>query len=388
MKRGSEAAAVDPGGALQELIGLPRRGENPYVREWKERGGKVFGYVCCYVPEEVLFANPADILPIRMGAAGCRTTSQADVCLHKFTCGFARCLLELGLSGEYAFLDGIVMSNGCDQVRRTYEYWRDEVKPPFMTMVAVPHSQEGEPRAAWYRDEVRRLIDDVGVRFGSLPSEASLRRSIRIYNRYRDLILELYRLRSAGKPKLSGSEAMKIAQAGFAMPKDAFNEKLEAAIGELEARPGIANARARIMLAGSYMDDTFLIDIIESTGAVVVADNLCGGRRYVEGKVEENGDPLAAIAQRYLGKMSCPRMVGSFGTRVEYTKSLAAEAKVDGVIFQRLPFCDNHSVENLMEGAVLRKAGIPIMDLEREYIAADEGRLKTRVQAFLEKIGR
>jgi benzoyl-CoA reductase/2-hydroxyglutaryl-CoA dehydratase subunit BcrC/BadD/HgdB len=385
---GNEAVADRKSSALQELTSLPRRGENPYIRAWKEGGGKVFGYVCCYVPEEVLHANPADILPIRMGAAGCGVTGDADVCMHKFTCGFSRGLLELGLTGEYGFLDGIVMSNGCDQIRRTYEYWRDEVKPPFITMVAVPHSTEGDKRAEWYLDEVRKLIDDVGVRFGFLPSEESLRKSIKTYNRYRELMLELYRLRSTTDPKLTGSEAMKIAQAGFAMPKDVFNRKLEEAIEEIGERPGIKDCRARIMLAGSYLDDTFLIDLIESTGAVVVADNLCTGRRYVEGMVDENAEPVAAIAERYFRKMACPRMVGSFRKRVEFTKKLAEDAKVDGVIFQRLPFCDNHSVENLMESPVLQQAGIPTIDLEREYIAADEGRLKTRVQAFLEKIGK
>ena len=169
---------------------------------------------------------------------------------------------------------------------------------------------------------------------------------------------------------------------------DVSRGQLEEAIREIRRRPGIKDCRARIMLAGSYMDDTFLIDIIESTGAVVVADNLCTGRRYVEGMVDEDAEPVAAIAERYHQKMSCPRMVGSFPKRVEYTRKLAEDAKVDGVIFQRLPFCDNHSVENLMESPALQQAGFPTIDLEREYLAADEGRLKTRVQAFLEKIGK
>lgn len=388
MKAGSAAIAGKKSSALEELTCLPRRGENPYIREWKERGGKVFGFVCSYVPEEVLYADPVDILPIRMGAAGCEATDEADVCLPKFMCSFSKCLLQLGLTGEYGFLDGMVVTNACDQIRRTYEYWRDEVKLPFITMVAVPHCMDGKERAEWYYSEVKKLVDDVGTRYGFLPSEESLRKSIRTYNRYRELMLELYRLRMADDPGLTGSEAMKIAQAGSSMPKDVFNEKLEEALVEIQRQPGIKNARARIMIAGSYLDDTFLIDIVESAGAVVVTDNLCTGRRYVEGMVDEKAEPVAAIAERYFRKMSCPRMIGSFRERVEFTRRLATEAKVDGVIFQRLPFCDNHSVENLMESQVLQKAGIPTIDLEREYIAADEGRMKTRVQAFLEKIGK
>ena len=36
-----------------------------YAQNWKEEtGGKVMGYFCTYVPEEILYA--ADILPVRI----------------------------------------------------------------------------------------------------------------------------------------------------------------------------------------------------------------------------------------------------------------------------------------------------------------------------------
>jgi len=388
MKTGTAATSVSISNALDELTRLPMKGENPYIREWKQRGGKVFGYVCDYVPEEILYADPLTILPIRMGASGCSSTEEADVRMPKYICSYSRCLLQLGLTGEYEFLDGMVMTNACDQIRRSYEYWRDEVRPKFITMVAVPHCVEGKDRARWYYDEIEKLVSDIGTRLGRLPSQASLTRAIKEYNRYRKLMTELYSLRAAEHPLLTGSEAMKIVQAGFNMPKNIFNDKLEAALAEIKQRPGIKNPRARIMIGGSYLDDSRLIDMIESLGAVVVADNLCTGRRYFEGMVEEEGEPLAALARRYFRKESCPRMMESFRSRVEFTKRLARQANVDGVVFQHLSFCDNHSFENSMEIRELQKESIPALDLEREYIASDEGRMKTRLQAFLEKIGK
>jgi len=374
--------------AVEELAGLPLRADNPYINAWKDNGGKVFGYVCSYVPEELLYAQPVGLLPIRMGAVGCETTEDADVCLHKSICSFTRCLLQLGLSGDYGFLDGFVMTDACDQMRRTYEYWRDEVGLDFLTMVTIPHSVEGEQRFAWYLEEIRRLAEAVAERYGSSASDRELADAIVTYNRYRRLMLELYALRTAAAPKLSGAEAMRITRAGFNMPKHAFNERLHEAIGELAARPGIDDYRARIMIGGSYLDDTFLIDIIESTGAVVVTDTLCSGRKYIESMVAEDGDPTEAIARRYFEHTSCPRMIGGFEQRLDFTKRIAAEARVDGIIFHRLPFCDNHSVENTMESRELNKLGIPTLNLESEYLATDEGRIKTRVQAFLEKLGK
>ncbi|MDX9789148.1 MAG: hypothetical protein RBT11_20405, partial [Desulfobacterales bacterium] len=54
---------------LSELIGLSTRMNNPFIRDWKANGGRVFGYMCTYIPEEILFTSKGRILPIRAGAA-------------------------------------------------------------------------------------------------------------------------------------------------------------------------------------------------------------------------------------------------------------------------------------------------------------------------------
>ena len=374
--------------AVEELLNLPLRSDNPYIREWKDNGGKVFGYICTYVPEEVLYAENGKVLPIRAGAAECTSTDKADIYLHRFHCTYPRCLLQLGMEGEYDFLDGFVFMNGCEQLRRVFELWRENVRTPFLGMLSVPHSIESEERFKWYLDDIKKLRDEIATKYGYIPTDKGLRESIKQYNKYRELMGELYSLRALEKPLLSGSEAMKITNAAFSMPKDAFNEKLEIALDEIKQREGISDYRARIMVGGSFMDDTFLIDLIESTGAIVVTDNLCFGRRHIDGLVEEDGDPLVSIAKRYFYHNPCPRMLGTYQDRLEFTKKVAKEANVDGIIFERIPFCDNHGAECQMESEDLEKEGIPTLILEREYIASDEGRLKTRVQAFLERIGK
>jgi benzoyl-CoA reductase/2-hydroxyglutaryl-CoA dehydratase subunit BcrC/BadD/HgdB len=199
---------------------------------------------------------------------------------------------------------------------------------------------------------------------------------------------ELYTLRTRENPPLSGAEAMQITNAAYSMPKKAFNERLEIALEELKGREGISDYRARIMVCGSYMDDTFLIGLIEDTGALVVTDNLCFGRRHIEGLVEDNGDPLVAIAKRYFHHNPCPRMLGTYKQRLEFTKNIAAEAGVDGIIFQSIPFCDTHGAESPMQASDLEEIDMPTLILDREYIPSDQGRLKTRIQAFLEKMGK
>ncbi len=385
--------AIKEKSALEELLTLPRRGDNPYIQDWKDNGGKVFAYVCSYVPEEIIYAvkgvAKTRYLPVRLGATGCTNTEDADIDLSRCLCSFARSTLQMGLDGEYSYLDGLVYSSSCEQMRRSFEYWRDKLHPDFLEMISVPRTTDTEAHLEWYIEEVNNVRIKFGQKYGLLSSKAALNETIELYNHYRELMLELYQLRSGNKPKLTGTEATKIALAGFNMPKEIFNEKLTAVIQELKERPGITDYRARVLLAGSPVDDPALLEIIEGTGAIVVTDTLCTGRKYVEGMVEEGtDDPVRAIAKRYFSKETCPRMMDGTDSRVAFVKRMAKEAKVDGVIFQYITFCDNHNIENIIESRALEAEGIPTLTLEREYQPGDVGRLRTRVQAFMERINK
>ncbi len=370
---------------LEELLEVKTGLENPYVRQWKEEGKRIIGYICTYAPEEIIYA--AGMLPYRAGAQGCKATDKADIFLHRFNCTYVRCLLQLGLEGKYDFLDGFCFLNGCEQLRRLYDIWHRKVPTKFVDMLTIPHVIS-ERRFKWYLDDIKKFVEGLSSKFGVTVTKEKLRDAIKVYNETRRLMQELYDLRKKENPPITGSEAMKIAIASFCMPKHIFNEILRKALDQIKEREGIKEYRARIMICGSYMDDTFLIDLIEETGGIVVADNLCFGYRHFEGKVNEVGDPIEEIARRYYWKNPCPRMQGEFDRRLSETIRIAKEAKVDGVIFERIAFCDNHGAESVMEAKFLEKEGIPTLILEREYMPSDRGRLKTRIQAFIERIER
>ena len=84
----------------------------------------------------------------------------------------------------------------------------------------------------------------------------------------------------------------------------------------------------------------------------------------------------------------CPRMYGNYASRWEFLFSTAARAKVDGVVLVHNKFCDIHGVDNVQVRMDLEKRGTPVLQIEKEYGSrSDLGRMKTRVQAFLEQIG-
>jgi benzoyl-CoA reductase/2-hydroxyglutaryl-CoA dehydratase subunit BcrC/BadD/HgdB len=81
-------------------------------------------------------------------------------------------------------------------------------------------------------------------------------------------------------------------------------------------------------------------------------------------------------------------MTGAYPQRLAFLREQIERAGVKGVILQHIKFCDLHGTDNALLKRDLEKDGVPVMELERQYgPLADAGRIRTRVQAFLERIG-
>ena len=74
-----------------------------YARQLKKDSAKkIVGYVCSYVPEEMILAAGAH--PVRLFGAK-ENASLADSHLQSYCCSLARGVLEEGLSGRAECLD-------------------------------------------------------------------------------------------------------------------------------------------------------------------------------------------------------------------------------------------------------------------------------------------
>lgn len=361
------------------------------VKQWKENGGKVVAALCTFVPAEVLYA--ADILPIRFRGIEAEELDVANAYFGPFICSCPKALLQMVCEGRYGFLDGAVITPGCDSMRRLDDCWQkagqdyDGIVPPFFTYLGVPH--KSTPYAIdWFTEELRRFIHNIEKHFRIRITEDKLRQAIRIYNHGRELTYRLQALRIQDVPAISGTDAFAVSIAGTAIPGPAYNQMLESLLSDLEnSQPPPADSGKRLMVLGSVCDDTSLIKLIEDAGSVVVADNLCFGARHTRGLVPETGDPVAALAQWYLGESMCPRMFGGFNQRLAIITDKIEKAKVDGVIMQNIRFCDLHGAENGLFAKRLKQRGVACLELEREYgPLVDKGRIKMRVDAFLERI--
>ena len=134
--------------------------------------------------------------------------------------------------------------------------------------------------------------------------------------------------------------------------------------------------------------------MIENSGANVVMDDICIGARHFWTDVEVGNEPLKNLVNRYLEKVSCPRTfkkrVGSYEDDLEnrfgYLGNFAREFNVNGVIHYVTRYCDTFAFDLPDVREYFKRAGLPILSIEDEYVTTGMARLKTRVQAFVEMI--
>ncbi len=369
--------------ALQTLNQLYGSIPSRYLEDWKGQNKPVVGYVCSYIPREILDA--AGILPYRIGARGCSATSMADAVMSPITCSFARCCLELALKGDYGFLDGLVSMNSCENMRRMCDNWRYKVGTPFFHFISVPY-KSNEDAIEWYREELHMFKKNLEQFFGITITDEKLQNSIRMNNETRRLLKKLYNTRRRKKPPLSGAESQQISVMANSMPIEEYNKLIARLLDEIDSKEGITNKRARLMIIGSCLDDSRYTELIEELGGLVVADASCFGTFSVWDQVQLVGDPLDSIARSYLNRVPCPRMPGKQLVRLNHIKEILDTFEVDGVIFERMVNCNLWGGETMSLVKDFQELDISLLTLDREYIPSGIGQLRTRVQAFLEMI--
>ena len=378
---------MDASKVLNEFESVSGTLLNPYIEEWKHQGKKVLGFNCSYFPEEIVHA--AGILPFRIRGTGCKETSRADAFLSRSNCSFARACLEHLLRGIYDFLDSAIFTYSCDHMCTAHNSWQAQDKLPLLeNIISVPHTITEYGRD-WYREEIGNIKEKISDHFDVPITNDGLKQAIISCNETQRLQKRLSELRRRDAPPITGSQSLSVLVSEGSMPKDEYNRLLGALIKELENHEGVSGYGHRLMLTGSVIDNPAMLKIIEDTGGLVVSDTLCfGARRCFRDPVEDDGDPMDAIADRYYNQILCPRMFDSYPKRFDFSLDLARQANVEGVILQSITNCDLHGIDNVMLKRDFEEKGIPALVLEREYDAlADAGRIRTRVQAFLERIG-
>ena len=356
------------------------------IEEWKAQGKKVIGYTCLYVPEEIMYA--LDVLPIRIYGS-LNGSTKGESLLQVNICSFVRSCLSQGLEGEYNFLDGIVAPRTCSQIVKLYDVWDFSIKMPFSHLIDHPH-MVSDLAISYYNKEINKFVKHLEEFTGNSLTEANLRHAIEVYNENRRLLREIYNLRKAEMPPINGVETLDIIRSTTILPKDQSNALLKGLLTVLKERqvdPFRGKGHPRILITGIILDNFALVQLVEDSGAIVVADDLCVGSRYFWDMVTLNGTPLNSLTRYYIEKIPCA-CIYPRDKRFQHIAYMVRDFNVAGVISFQIKFCDNITYDNPRLKDELDELGIPVLELDTEYSNIGVGQLKTRVQAFLEVMAR
>ena len=107
--------------SLEKLLVCAGNFANPSVMAAKAAGKKIVGIQYPEIPEEILIA--AGCVPVLLRGTGATGTEYAEAYFRQLTCNYTRCTFEQILQGKWDFLDGAVIFNSCDHMRRIYDNW-------------------------------------------------------------------------------------------------------------------------------------------------------------------------------------------------------------------------------------------------------------------------
>lgn len=356
-----------------------------YAKEWKKKhpGGKVLGYFCTYVPEEILYA--ADVLPIRiLGSHEPQDVTEPHI--FAMYCPFCRDCLAQGLKGRYDYLDGIMISQSCLHIRQAFTSWQLHIPVSYSYYLPMPNNLQTPSAKPYLAGELVAFKKSVEGWTGKKITDKELDKGIEIMNRNRQLLKKIYETRLSDNPPITGLEAMYLAVSSQMIDKTEHTRVMEEVLKKLPSRKSNRSTGSRLMIVGSEDDDTEFLKMVESVGATFVIDDHCTGSRYFWNEVKPEGDRLSAIAARYVDRPACPSKDWPELTRLPHLLKLAKDYKAQGVIVIQQKFCDPHELDTPAIQRMFKKNNIPTLFLEFD-VSVPVGQFKTRVEAFLEMIG-
>jgi len=360
-----------------------------FIKKVKERNEDFFrnksfpiiGWHNTHIPEEIILASGA--FPYRVMGTPI-PLSLSKTYLSGNLCDDVQSLLECALRGDYKFLDGMIISTSTDSTKRLFDAWMRYSGTPFNHLFDIPKFiYKGAYRH--YRESINLLSEDIEAYFGNKITKPFLEEAISTCNKTRVLLTTLNNLRKHEEPPISSQKMLEICKLAMVSDKKFFNSELESLLANMEVS-NKKNSAYRLLLTGSFHDQPWLLEAIEEDNALVVCEDLCTRLRYFSGLVDENVEPIKAITKRYVEKKPPSATLVNFDRRINYIFSLINEFRIDAVVYHILKFDDPCLFEFPDMKEFLESKAIPVLRIETEYNTSAIGRIRTRLQAFIETL--
>ena len=383
---------------LKHLIyfeNLLQDAHNELVTKAVAEGKHALGYNCYYIPETLL--NLPGCFSSRLRAPRCVSTDIASYYMTTRNCPYVRSILERAIEGGYNYLEALFGAEGCAAMERMEEHFvliHPVKNEKFFSTIIDPPMKGDENNLNYYKAQLKlKVVDKLRDELGVDVSDEAMLKAIEDHNEISRLITEMGDLRKLDNPPITGYEFHVIQLVSQVCPHYLIKPYLEETLEELKTREPEPKFpfRARVTLVGSEIDDPDFTKMIESCGAMVVADRYCfgsfPGREQIE--ILPGESAFDAICRHYLQWNQCARFMD--GDKIDQRHSevlrLVKDFKADGVIYENMKFCEFWSYEKVLANHIFtNELHIPCCTIEKEYALGAVGQLRTRFQAFIESL--
>ena len=357
-----------------------------HLQEAKAAGKKVVGQYCIYSPLELVIA--AGAIPVSLCGTKNDSIPPAEAVLPRSLCPLIKSSFGFALQDSCPYLaasDLVIADTTCDGKKKMYELLQ-QYKP--LMLLQLPQVQDGDARAYWGGQYVKlreRLEHDFGVEIGG----GKLKEAIHLCNRLRAALKKVLDLAMLNPSPLTGMQLLNISfRASFMPDYEQAIAMLEEIAREVKASHASSGGDpVRVVLTGvpTGLGSHKVIQLLEECGARVVCIDSCSCHKKVRLFIDEEADPMTALADRYL-ETPCSVMSPN-PNRYSVLRQLVKDFSAHAVVDLTWQGCQTYDVESFsLKKFVREELNLPFLQVVTDYSPADTEQLKVRIEAFLEMI--
>ena len=359
------------------------------MKEEKDKGRKVVGTFCTYTPRELIYA--ADAISVSLCSTSDETVPDAEKVLPKNLCPLVKSSYGFAITDKCPYMyfsDMIIGETTCDAKKKMYELL-GEIKDTHV--MQLPHSKNNFSMALW-KNELVELIKKLEEKFDVKITEDKIKDAIKLCNEERKAIKEFLNLAKLNPSPIKGADMHEaLYSSNFKFDRELYINEIKSLTNSLKEKydkgeTPFKKGTPRILITGCPTGGLVdkIVKQLEDAGSSVVCFENCVGTKNFEMLVDEDKEPIDAIAERYLN-IPCSIMTPN-DDRMNRIKEYIKDYSVDGVVDVTLTACHTYAIETEKVRRAVESCGKSYLAVETNYSNSDAGQLKTRLEAFVEML--
>lgn len=359
-----------------------------YAQAARAAGRPIVGIMCEFTPREVILA--AGAVPVCLCGGSAATIPAAEQHLPSNLCPLVKSTFGYHVQRSNPFLnwaDLVVAETTCDGKKKMFELL-SQSKPLYV--LELPQKADDSDALERWLSEVRKFKAHLEERFQVSITDEKLRAAIRLMNRERGLRRQLAELMAHDPPPLTGCQLIEFKSiiSGIEADLQQYEKALQLLSNHSPQPDAQTNGKVRVLMTGVPLvhGAERVLELIEASGAVVVAlENCTGLKPILEDVDEREPDPLAAIARKYY-HLPCSVMTLN-RRRMDTLRDLAAKFRPHCIIELVWQACLTYDIESYyVRKLAEEELRLPYLKITTDYSPSDSTRITARVEALIETV--